>query len=108
MIGYLLLGGAILGEVFATTMMKLSNGFTVLAPSVACVIGYVACFYLFSKALLTIDLSVGYAVWAAVGIIITTIISVLAFGSRLTAPAVLGIVLIVAGVVLVNVFGPGH
>lgn len=108
MAGYLFLGGAILFEVFATTMMKISNGFTQLWPTIACGAGYVACFYLLSKALVTVDLSVGYAVWAAVGIVLTSIIAVIAFGEQLTWPAVLGMVLIIVGVVLVNLYGAAH
>lgn len=108
MVGYLFLGGAILCEVFATTMMKISNGFTQLWPSIGCAVGYIICFYLLSKALVTVNLSVGYAVWAAVGIVLTAIIAVIAFGEPLTWPAVLGMVLIIAGVVLVNLFGSAH
>lgn len=108
MTGYLFLGGAILFEVFATTMMKVSNGFTQLWPSMGCAFGYIICFYLLSKALITINLSVGYAVWAAVGIVLTTIIAVVAFGDHLTWQAVLGMAFIVVGVVLVNLFGSAH
>lgn len=108
MVGYLFLGGAILCEVFATTMMKISNGFTQLWPSIGCAVGYIICFYLLSKALVIVNLSVGYAVWAAVGIVLTAIIAVIAFGEHLTWPAVLGMVLIIAGVVLVNLFGSAH
>ena len=108
MIGYLLLGGAIVCEVFATTMMKLSNGFTVLPPSAACVLGYCLCFFLFSKSLLTIDLSIGYAVWAAVGIILTSIVAVMLFGEQLTPPVLFGMALIIVGVVVVNMFSSAH
>lgn len=108
MLGYLFLGGAILGEVFATTMMKISHGFTVLWPTIGCIVGYIVCFFLLSKALVTVNLSVGYAVWAAVGIVLTSIIAVIAFGEHLTWPAILGMVLIIVGVVLVNLFGAAH
>lgn len=108
MAGYLFLGGAILFEVFATTMMKISNGFTQLWPSVGCAVGYIICFYLLSKALVTVNLSVGYAVWAAVGIVLTSLIAVFAFGEHLTWPALLGMVLIIIGVVLVNLYGSAH
>ena len=108
MVGYLFLGGAILFEVFATTMMKISNGFTQLWPSIGCAVGYIVCFYLLSKALVTVNLSVGYAVWAAVGIVLTAIIAVIAFGEHLAWPAILGMALIIVGVVLVNLFGSAH
>lgn len=70
--GIALLAGAIACEVFATTMMKLSMGFTVLPASIACVVGYIACFGLLGRALLHIDLGVSYAVWAGLGIVATT------------------------------------
>lgn len=105
MTGYLLLAGAILAELLATLCLKLSAGFSVLWPSIGCVIGYVACFYMFGKALLTIDLGVGYATWSAVGIIFTAIVGILAFGEKLTLAGIIGITLIVVGVILVNLFG---
>lgn len=108
MIGYILLGGAIVCEVFATTMMKVSAGFSLLAPSIACAAGYLLCFFLLGKALLTINLSVAYAVWAALGILLTSAIAVVAFGDHLTLPAIGGMVLIVTGVIVLNLFGPAH
>lgn len=108
MIGYLLLAGAVGCEVFGTTMMKVSNGFSQVLPTVACVAGYVACFWLLGKALTSIDLSIAYAMWAALGIVLTTVISVAAFGESLNVPMVLGMALIVVGVVVVNVFGAAH
>ena len=106
--GYLLLAGAIACEVFATTMMKMSSGFTVLAPSAACVGGYIACYIFLSRALLHIDLSIAYAVWCGVGIIATSVIALLLFGEQLSAPTVLGIALILVGTVLVNLCGSAH
>lgn len=108
MTGYLLLGGAIICEVFATTMMKLSNGFTVLWPSIGMIVGYLLCFYCLGKALVTIPLSVGYAIWCAVGIVLTSIIAVAFFGDKLSLQAIAGIALIIVGVIMVNVFGPSH
>ena len=106
--GIALLVGAIACEVFATTMMKLSLGFTVLPASIACVVGYIACFGLLSRALLHIDLSVSYALWAGLGIVATTLIAVFAFGDRLTGVGVVAIGLIVVGVVLLNLYGTAH
>lgn len=60
------------------------------------------------KALVTVNLSVGYAIWAALGIVLTSIIAVVMFGEQLNVPSIVGIALIVAGVVLVNMFGPAH
>ena len=106
--GYLLLAGAIGFEVFATTMLKLSNGFSALAPSIACGVGYVLCFFLLGKALEHINLNLAYALWAGIGIILTTVVALIFFGEHLTVPVVIGIALIVIGVVVVNMFSTAH
>lgn len=108
MTGYLLLFGAIACEVFGTTMMKVSNGFFVPLATVACIGGYVACFWLLGKALTSIELSIAYAMWAALGIVATTVVSIIFFGEHLSPALVLGIVLIIAGVFVVNLSGATH
>ena len=105
----LLLGGAIAREIFATTQLKLSEGFTKLGPSVLSLLGYGVCFFLFSKALNRLDLGIAYATWSAVGIVATSVIAALAFGQKLTTAGMVGMALIVAGVLVVNLFGSaGH
>ena len=105
---YLLLGGAIALEIFATTQLKLSEGFTKLGPSVLSLLGYGVCFFL-SKALNRLDLGIAYATWSAVGIVATSVIAALAFGQKLTTAGMVGMALIVAGVLVVNLFGSaGH
>lgn len=103
--GYLLLAGAIVCEVFATTMMRFSEGFSKMPPTVACVIGYVVCFTLFGRALLSIPLNIGYAVWCGVGIVATSVIAVVFFGEHLTAPIVIGTAFILVGTIIVNMAG---
>lgn len=106
---YLLLGGTIALEIFATTQLKLSEGFTKLGPSVLSLLGYGVCFFLFSKALNRLDLGIAYATWSAVGIVATSVIAALAFGQKLTTAGMVGMALIVAGVLVVNLFGSaGH
>ena len=101
---YLLLGGAIALEIFATTQLKLSEGFTKLGPSVLSLLGYGVC-----KALNRLDLGIAYATWSAVGIVATSVIAALAFGQKLTTAGMVGMALIVAGVLVVNLFGSaGH
>ncbi len=79
---YLMLTVAIFCEIGASSMLKATQGFTVLAPSVATVVLYVASFYLFSKVLNQMDLATAYATWCAAGIVATSIISVVAFGDK--------------------------
>ncbi|MDN6298503.1 MAG: multidrug efflux SMR transporter [Halomonas sp.] len=99
---YLIL--AIVAEVVATSALKSSAGFTRLVPSVVVVVGYGLAFYLLSLVLRTLPVGVAYAIWAGLGIVLVTLVGVVAFGERPDVPAVLGILLIVAGVVLLQMF----
>lgn len=101
---YVLLGGAIALEVAATTAMKSSNGFTKLLPSILCVLGYCISFYLLAQTLKTIPTGVAYAIWSGVGIVLISTIAWLFHGQKLDAGAMLGMALIVAGVIVINVF----
>lgn len=95
---------AIVGEVIATSFLRASAGFTQLVPSVVVVVGYCVTFYFFSLALQTIPVGIGYAIWSGVGIILVSIIAFVAYGQTLDLPALIGIGLILAGVVVINVF----
>ena len=102
---YLFLGAAIVLEIIATTLLKASAGFTKLLPGLGCVIFYALCFYLFSRALLNIDLGVAYATWCAGGIVATTIISALVFGQKINLIGIISIVFMVVGCVVLNLLG---
>lgn len=102
--GALYLGIAIVGEVIATSFLRASAGFTVLVPSIVVVVGYCVTFYFFSLALQTIPVGVGYAIWSGVGIVLVSIIAFFAYGQSLDLPALIGIGLILAGVLVINLF----
>lgn len=106
--GYLYLACAIGLELIGTTCLKYSVGFTKLLPSIATLISYGLCFYFFSKSLLYLYLSIAYAIWCAIGIVAASLISALIFHEALSAAGYLGIALIVAGVVILNLFGAAH
>lgn len=95
---------AIVAEVIATSALKAAEGFTRPLPSLIVVIGYGVAFYFLSLTLRTIPVGVAYAVWSGVGIFLISIIGWLLFGQVLDAAAIVGLVLIVAGVVVLNVF----
>jgi small multidrug resistance pump len=101
---WLLLLAAIIFEVIATTSLKLSDGFTRLWPSIFVVAGYGGAFYLLSLILQTIPVGIVYAVWSGVGIALITLMGWFFFGQALDKPALLGIGLIVAGVIVLNLF----
>ena len=101
---YLFLGAAIVAEVIATSLLKTSQGFTRLWPSVATVIGYAISFYCLAQTLGSVPTGVAYAIWSGVGIVLISLIAWLVFGQALDAPALIGMGLIVAGVVVINLF----
>ncbi|MFD1702421.1 DMT family transporter [Methylopila henanensis] len=101
---WLYLTAAILCEVFATSAMKTTEGFTRLGPSILTILGYAVAFYFLSLTLRTIPIGVAYAVWSGAGIVLISLVGWLAFGQKLDAPAIAGVGLIVAGVVVLNLF----
>ena len=101
---WLYLSIAIVAEVVATSALKAADGFTRLGPSLVVTVGYGVAFYFLSLALRGIPVGVAYAVWSGVGIVLISAIGWFAFGQTLDAAAVLGIGLIVAGVIVLNVF----
>lgn len=107
---YLFLALAICLEVLGTSFLAKSNGFTKLTPSIVTVIAFSACFFFFSQALKSIPLGVAYAIWAGLGIVLTGTVSVIIFKQKLDTAAILGMLLIVVGVVVINLFSKstGH
>jgi len=101
---YGLLAAAIVAEVIATTALKSSDGFTRLGPSLVSVAGYGVALWLLSLTLRTIPTGVAYAVWSGVGVILIVILGRLVHNQRLDLPAMLGIGLILAGVIVMNLF----
>lgn len=104
MTGLIYLGIAIVGEVIATSFLRSAAGFTQLVPSIVVVLGYCITFYFFSLALQTIPVGIGYAIWSGVGIVLVSIIAYFVHGQTLDLPALLGIALILAGVLVINLF----
>ena len=95
---------AIVAEVIATSALKASLGFTRPLPSIIVVVGYGLAFYLLSLVLRTLPVGVAYAIWAGLGIVLVTLVGIVVFGEKPDLPAVVGIILIVAGVVMLQVF----
>ena len=108
--GYLYLAIAIVFEVIATNALKASEEFTKLVPSIIVVVGYGSAFYFLSLVLKTIPVGIAYATWAGVGIALVAIVAAIAFKQIPDLPAIIGMVLIVSGVVVINVFSKtaGH
>lgn len=107
---YVLLAIAIVSEVLGTTALKASDGFTRLFPSLFTVVAYGVSFYLLSITLRVLPTGIAYAIWSGAGIVLISAIAWVFHGQRLDAPAMLGLGLIVAGVLVVNLFSKsvGH
>lgn len=95
---------AIVTEVFATSALKMSEGFSNLWPSVCVVLGYGTSFYFLALTLERIPVGIAYAVWAGLGIVLITVAGLFLFGQKLDFAATLGIVLIIGGVLIMNLF----
>ena len=101
---WLMLGIAIVAETIATSALKSSEGFSKLVPSAVVLVGYGVAFYFLSLTLRSIPVGIAYAVWSGVGIVLITVVGWAFFGQKMDAPALIGMALIVAGVVIMNVF----
>jgi len=98
------LGMAILAEVIATSALKASDGFSRFWPAAITVAGYAVAFYFLALTLRTLPVGIAYATWSGVGITLISLVGVFFFKQPLDAPALLGMALIIAGVVIMNVF----
>lgn len=101
---WIFLSVAIVSEVAATSALKASAGFSRLWPSLIVIAGYAAAFYFLSLTLRTIPVGVAYAIWSGAGVALITLIAWFFFGQSLDTPAIIGLSLIVAGVVVLNAF----
>lgn len=101
---WLYLAIAIVSEVIATSALKAAEGFTRWLPSLLVVVGYASAFYFLSLTLRIIPLGVSYAIWSGVGIAFISVIGWVLYGQSLDVAALVGIGLIVAGVLVLNLF----
>ena len=90
---------AIIFETSGTTSLKLSNGFTVLFPSIGAIVSYALCFLFLSYALKTIDMSVAYAIWGALGILLISVIGIIFLHESVSVLKIVSILLIVLGTI---------
>jgi len=101
---YAILAIAIVSEVIGTLSLKASEGFTRLGPSMIVIVAYGLAFYFLSLTLKSIPVGIAYAVWSGMGVTLVALIGWLLFGQKLDLAAVLGMGLIIAGVIVLNLF----
>jgi small multidrug resistance pump len=101
---WLLLGIAIVFETIGTTALKASEGMTRLWPALLVVLAYGVSFYLLAQVLRVIPVGIAYAIWSGAGICLIAAIGYAVFGQKLDMPALLGMAMIIAGIVVIKVF----
>ncbi len=101
---WMMLGLAIVAEVIGTTALKASESFTRLVPSLIVVVGYGVAFYCLAGVLKSVPVGIAYAIWSGLGIVLITAVAWLLYGQRIDAAGLIGMGLIIAGVVVLNVF----
>ena len=107
---WLALAIAICGEVIATSALKASDEFTRLIPSIIVVVGYGTAFYFMAISMRVLPVGIMYAIWSGMGIVLVSIIGWLVYKQTLDFPSVIGMGLIIAGVIVINLFSKsvGH
>lgn len=105
---YLYLLVAILSEVIATTALKATASFTKPVPSLIVLVGYGSAFYCLSLCLQTINIGVAYAIWSGLGIVLVTLMGHLFYQQRIDTAGLVGMGLIIAGVLVLNLFSRSH
>src|SRR5437868_2481979 len=101
---YVYLCIAIIAETIATSTLKSTEGLTRLWPTVVVAIGYAIAFYLLSIIVQTLPVGIVYAIWSGAGIVLVTLVAFVWQKQALDFAALVGIGLILAGVVIVNLF----
>jgi len=101
---YVLLALAIVAEVIATSALRASEGFSRLLPAVLVVAGYGIAFYCLSLTLRSIPVGIVYAIWSGAGIVLITLVAIVMYRQVPDFAAVCGLGLIIAGVVVLNLF----
>lgn len=107
---WLTLGGAIVCEVAGISLLQASNQFSRPLPTIGMGLCYLMAFYLLSLTLRSMPVGIAYAVWSGLGVVLISIIGLVAFKQRLDWPAIAGLMMIVGGVIVINLFSKtaGH
>lgn len=108
MVAWLWLAGAIGCEILATSFIATTNGFTRLWPSVGVLAGYAASFYALAQTVKQLEVGVVYAIWSGIGTAAIATIGIIFLGESLSALKVAALVLIIAGVVILNMASNAH
>ncbi|BAC24732.1 emrE [Wigglesworthia glossinidia endosymbiont of Glossina brevipalpis] len=104
MICYIYLFIAILAEVFSTSLLKISEGFTKIFPSILIILGYIVSSFFLSLALKDIPIGIAYSSWSGFGIVFVTISGYFLYNQKINLIEIFGIILIITGVLIINIY----
>lgn len=107
-LGYFFLAVAIVSEVTGSSLIKYTEGFTKIGPSMLCLVLFGTAIFMLSKTVRYVPLYIAYGLWGALGIVLVTAISVVFLKESINTPTIIGVALIVVGVLLVNLYGASH
>lgn len=107
-IGYLYLAVAVISEVIGSNMVANTEGFTKIKPTLICIFCFGLAIYMLALTVKHMPLYIAYAIWGGLGIILVTVVGIIVWKESVNLPTILGIVLIVSGVVVVNLFSNAH
>lgn len=103
-VAFAFLAAAIVCEVIGTTTLKATDGFTKWLPTVLVLVSYSTAFFCMSQTLKVIPVGITYAIWCAGGIVLLAVMGWLVYRETLDLPAIIGIGLVLAGVVVIALF----
>jgi small multidrug resistance pump len=104
MMHYLFLMVAVAMETMGTTALQASQQFTKLWPTLGAIVAYAGAFYFLGLTLKFMPVGIVYALWSGLGIVFITIIGFVVFGQRLDFAAIAGLTMIIAGIIVIQVF----
>ncbi|MBC7143779.1 MAG: QacE family quaternary ammonium compound efflux SMR transporter [Thioclava marina] len=105
---YLFLLVAVAFETFGSACLQASQQFTRFWPTVGVAVGFIGGLYFFTLVLKVLPLGITYALWSGIGMVLIASVGWLLFNQRLDAPALIGIGLILAGIMVINLFSRSH
>ena len=103
--GYLYLVLAVIFGITSNGFLKTTNGFTNLVPTILCILTIIICIFFLAKAMMIIPVGFTYATYGALTITAVTLFGIFKYNQTPNLYGTIGLILIIAGVILLNLFG---
>jgi len=103
--GYIFLILAIITGIASNGFLKTTEGFSKLGPTIFCIISIIICIFCLSKAMSIIPVGFTYATYGALTITAVTLFGIIKYNQTPNIYGTAGLVLIILGVILLNIFG---